>query len=275
MPDYRVTIRIPRWIDRLVVWPVLVWRWFWYDHSYRRVKLIGGKYAKVESRDFEEVSKFIWRARKTPRSHTAVRFIEKGRVLVPVHMHREIFFGTNPKSESVIPKPVLRPKDGTTEGRQIQNPNDGNSKRKRTTIFVDHINRDALDNRRANLRLATESQNCMNRRKCKGTSSQYKGVSIDRRKKLWKAAIKIDEKNSHLGYFESEIEAARAYDAAARKYHGEYAYQNFEDEYRKLTWRERIRKIIKGAAGYLRTTSRRDSAGNIEKENRGQCPRLN
>lgn len=216
MPRYRLSIDVPVFIDRVIVWPVLAWRWFWYDHTYRRVKLLPDKYAKVEPRDYYDVSKYTWWARKTPRSYTAIRFIEKGRVLVPVHMHRQIMLKK------------LKPESGELPAN----------------LLVDHKNRDATDNRRVNLRLATTSQNSMNRRKCKGTSSKYKGVSWDNRKKLWKAAIQIDRKNRHLGYFESEMEAAKVYDKAARKYHGEFAYQNFEDENRQLTRRAKIRKVI-------------------------------
>jgi hypothetical protein len=97
-------------------------------------------------------------------------------------------------------------------------------------MVVDHKNRNGIDNRRPNLRLATESQNCMNRQKQRVTSSKYKGVSWVRSSGKWKAAIQVDKKNLHLGYFEDEEEAARAYDAAARKYQGEFAYQNFGGE---------------------------------------------
>ena len=56
--------------------------------------------------------------------------------------------------------------------------------------------------------------------------------------------IQVEGKNKFLGYFESEIEAAKAYDKAARKYHREFAYQNFEDDNRQLTRRAKIRKVI-------------------------------
>lgn len=98
---------------------------------------------------------------------------------------------------------------------------------------VDHRNGDGLDNRRANLRLATVVQNRWNRRKPSvswngmAPSSRYKGVSWYRRDGRWCARIKVNGRERWLGSFPSEESAARAYDAAAREYHGEYASLNF------------------------------------------------
>lgn len=82
--------------------------------------------------------------------------------------------------------------------------------------YVDHINGDRSDNRRANLRLCTQSQNCMNSRKQnRPTSSIYKGVCFYKSRNKWVANIRIRGKNLNLGYFATEREAARAYNNAA------------------------------------------------------------
>lgn len=91
---------------------------------------------------------------------------------------------------------------------------------------VDHINHNVLDNRRENLRLCTREQNLMNRRKNKKSSSQFKGVSFYRPLNKWKAQIKINHKKIHIGYFENEIDAAKAYNKAAILYFGDFAYLN-------------------------------------------------
>lgn len=93
--------------------------------------------------------------------------------------------------------------------------------------LTDHINGNGLDNRRANLRPATETQNLANQRKRGGGSSQFKGVTWDRDRNLWLAQIQVGGRNRSLGRHRSEEDAARAYDDAARDAFGQYAAINF------------------------------------------------
>lgn len=92
---------------------------------------------------------------------------------------------------------------------------------------IDHINRDRCDNRIANLRLASRSSNNANRLGADGATSKYLGVSWSKRYNKWVAQITKNYKNKLLGRFCCEIEAAKAYDAAAIENHGEYARVNF------------------------------------------------
>lgn len=95
------------------------------------------------------------------------------------------------------------------------------------SMWVDHINGNRSDNRIANLRLASASQNSRNTRSAKGSSSQFLGVHRDNSKAKWKAKIRIDGRDKHLGYFDIEEDAARAYDAAALASFGDFARPNF------------------------------------------------
>lgn len=90
---------------------------------------------------------------------------------------------------------------------------------------VDHIDGDGLNNRRSNLRPATKAQNRANGRGRGGTSA-YKGVSWRSDRGRWRAVICIDGSFMSLGSFDSEIDAALAYDAAATEAWGEFALLN-------------------------------------------------
>jgi hypothetical protein len=96
--------------------------------------------------------------------------------------------------------------------------------------LVDHSNNKTLDNRRSNLRIASYSENNSNRAKKKNTSSQYIGVHLNKSSGRWIAQIRIDGKGTHLGSFDSEIDAAKAYDEAAIKHRGVFARLNFPEE---------------------------------------------
>lgn len=90
---------------------------------------------------------------------------------------------------------------------------------------IDHRNGNGLDNRRENLRHVTPAQNQANQRRTRGRS-KFKGVTWDSIMNRWAARIYPAGKSKRLGRFKTEIEAAKAYDAAAVEVWGEYAATN-------------------------------------------------
>ena len=131
--------------------------------------------------------------------------------------------------------------------RLIMNPPEG--------LFVDHIDGNSLNYRRSNLRICTKAQNAWNRPALGGTS-RFKGVHRDASGK-WKAVIRSGGRQTFLGLFDDEVEAARAYDAMAQKLFGDFAYLNFPNGFRVVGLAGRIcirshvrgRMIVRGRAG--------------------------
>jgi hypothetical protein len=91
------------------------------------------------------------------------------------------------------------------------------------TLTIDHINGKKNDNSWSNLRLATHSQQQMNKVKRKGLTSTYRGVNWCRRKGMWEAKIRINGKQVKLGYFTNELDAHLEYKRYSEQYHGDFS----------------------------------------------------
>lgn len=102
--------------------------------------------------------------------------------------------------------------------RQLLNTPDG--------MYVDHVNRDTLDNRRSNLRLCTMADNARNKGIQSNNTSGYKGVKYEKRFNRWYGYACLQGKYKHLGSFGTPKAAALAYNQFARKYFGEFAVLN-------------------------------------------------
>ena len=92
------------------------------------------------------------------------------------------------------------------------------------SAYIDHVDRDSDNNRWANLREATNSQNMANRPKASSNTSGYKGVTWARRDKKWAAQIMVNGRWIGLGYFVDPKLASAAYVSAALKYFGAFSH---------------------------------------------------
>lgn len=94
---------------------------------------------------------------------------------------------------------------------------------------VDHKDRDRLNNQQVNLRPATRSDNMMNQGLKSTNMTGYKGVSYYRHYNKYRVQLQYRGTKIFLGYFTDLILAAKAYDEAAKKFHGEFAFLNFSE----------------------------------------------
>jgi len=108
-------------------------------------------------------------------------------------------------------------------------------------LVCNHINHNGLDNRKSNLRLCTNAQNCYNQRASATGTSKYKGVCWHKCRSKWSARIRCDGKFYNLGDFDDQMEAAMAYDNKAAELFGEFAYLNSPERIELRTW---LKKII-------------------------------
>ena len=163
------------------------------DSNTREIPLTQGKVALVDAADYDWLMQWKWHARPCKIGFYAARSARRADgIQYDIRMHRLI---------------VSAPQGST----------------------VDHANHDGLDNRRSNLRVCTLSENARNTHSRKGSSSPYLGVSWASRDSKWRTQISLNGRKINVGYFDDEMAAARAYDAAARKHFREYANPNFKD----------------------------------------------
>ena len=145
------------------------------------IALTKGYFAKVDDEDFEMVSGFKWQAKIGKTNVYAVRTVRAHDGFETTQsMHRLVMGVTDSKAH------------------------------------VDHINHNGIDNQKNNLRIATNAQNCRNRRTPKNNSSGYKGVSFNKKDGKFFARYA----DAYLGCFDCPMEAARHYNQAAKE-HGE------------------------------------------------------
>jgi HNH endonuclease len=97
-----------------------------------------------------------------------------------------------------------------------------------TDGYIDHKNRNRLDNQESNLRWCTANENCYNRKKRSDSNAKYIGVHFHIRSKVWQAQFTYNGSRQSRNFY-NEIEAARWRDKLAKQYHGQYAVLNFPE----------------------------------------------
>ena len=153
----------------------------------KEIKLTQGKVALVDDEDFEYLNQFKWYASKIDNTYYACRCQRIGKIHKKYMIHRVI----------------------------MNTP---------ANMVTDHIDHNGLNNQKNNLRICTTAQNQMN----KLPQNKYKGVYFDKRKNhtYIKASIKLGGKLKHLGFFNTDKDAAIAYNIKARELFGEFANLN-------------------------------------------------
>lgn len=153
----------------------------------KRISLTKGQFSTVSDADYAWVSSFKWHAHKSKYTFYAARSVYTPTGKQHVYMHRMLL-------------------------------------KARRGIQVDHRDGNGLNNCRRNLRLATRTQNlCAFRGGRINKTSKYRGVYFQKQKGKWQ--VRVIRK--YVGIYESELDAAHAYDAAARAQFGEFVHLNF------------------------------------------------
>lgn len=159
----------------------------------KEILLACGKIVLVDDEDYNEVNKYKWGAYFNGYTFYASRVVRIKGKRTSISMHRVIA--------------------GLTYGDSHQ--------------YADHINRNGLDNRKENLRLATPHLSNYNQKKRKDNTSGYRGVNWCKRTGKWHTSIQTNGHHKSCGYYDDPIEAALVYDRVAKNIAGEYANLNF------------------------------------------------
>jgi len=160
----------------------------------KKIPLTRGGFALVDNPDYDWLNKHKWYAKKNNGSYTS-------------YAVRGIWMGGGKIRTERMHRTILGLQAG--DGRQ-----------------TDHRDGNGLNNCRSNLRICSHAENKQNSRKRIVATSQYKGVYWHRNANKWQSQIQVNKKNTYLGYFDSETDAALAYNQAALNYFGEFALLN-------------------------------------------------
>ncbi len=160
----------------------------------KEIKLTQGQVALVSDEDYESLNRFKWCAEKRSNTFYARRDDWSNGTRRRTYMHREVLGITDPM------------------------------------VLCDHKNGDGLHNYRNNLRIATASQNASNKLIDGNGTSKYKGVYWASWANKWRSEIGSNGSRKKIGYFNSEIEAAKAYNEWAIKLHGDFANLNIIEQ---------------------------------------------
>ena len=163
------------------------------EYQMEKIKLTRNQFTIVDDDDYYRVNQFKWRANysSSVKKYYAIKELyictcHSKRYRMNIHLHK-----------------------------YIMNCPDN--------MQVDHINGDTLDNRKSNLRICTHQQNNWNKKPANvKKTSKFIGVCWCKNNKTWRANIKINNRQTHLGYFKTEIDAAKQYNKIAKKIRGEF-----------------------------------------------------
>jgi hypothetical protein len=156
----------------------------------KEIKLTQGKVAIVDDEDFEYLNQWKWYANNLGGKFYAVRSLRINKKYAGcLLMHRVIM--------------------NSIKG-----------------LVVDHVNGLTLDNRKVNLRNCTHADNIKNQKLSISNKTGFRGVSWHKNNKVFESRIRSNNISYHLGSFNNAIDAAKIYNEAAIKYHGEFANIN-------------------------------------------------
>jgi hypothetical protein len=154
----------------------------------KEIQLTNGGVTLVDNEDFNELKKYKWFAHREKSTTYVWRHLNGSRKMVKIH-------------------------------RQILNAMD-------SSIKIDHIDGNGLNNQRNNIRLCNDQQNSMNTKIRRDNSSGYKGVSYHAKNKKWRATINFNRRQISIGCYGNKEDAAVAYNQKAIELFGEFARPN-------------------------------------------------
>jgi len=163
---------------------------FYFTKMAKEIQLTKGQFAIVDDEMYDYLNQWKWFA----NNHNGKFYVV-----------RNITVSNNKQNKIYMHRLILKPEKN---------------------MVIDHLNGDGLDNRKCNLRICTHAENMRNSKISINNKSGYKGVSYQENRNNYRAQIKFNNKTINIGDFIDPIDAARAYNDAALKYHGEFANIN-------------------------------------------------